>query len=630
MKPLLVLDVVGLTPRLLEHMPRLNGIAANGFQAELGTVLPAVTCSAQSTFLTGELPSVHGIVGNGWYFRDLGEVFLWRQHNGLVGGEKIWQTARRVRPELTVANVCWWYAMGADVNWTVTPRPIYHADGRKDPDCYTRPPALRDELTTALGTFPLFSYWGANAGIASSAWIAKAAERIMARHHPDMTLVYLPHLDYDLQRYGPSAPQAVAAARELDETIAPLLATGATVVLAGVIAGLMGGTNRARLLASGMWAVGAAALITGHLLSTATFDVMFTAGVTACLLKALTSGRPGWMLAAGAVLGAGLLNKLLIGIVVALVCAALLILGPRRPLLTWPALAGGGLAVLGAVPYLIWQSTHGWPQSRVAESIAGEGNRIGVLPIQLVLISIFLTPFLGAGLVRLLRRSAGPARAFGYAYLALVVLVLVTGGKGYYAAGLMPVIVASAGLVTDGWLARGRVRLRTALVGAAVGVSLVLNAINGLAITPVSRLQQSGINELNPEAGEQVGWPEFQAAVRAAVLTLPPDQRDRAVVFAANYAEAAAVGLGSGLPPAFSGHNGYAFWPPPASATGPVILTGFAPGRAASRHFTGCRVAGRVDNGYGLDNDEQGAILQVCDGPTGGWTEVWPSLIHYD
>jgi hypothetical protein len=330
------------------------------------------------------------------------------------------------------------------------------------------------------------------------------------------------------------------------------------------------------------------------------------------------------------VLAAGLLNKLVIGFVAALICAVLLMIGPRRPLFTWPALAGGVLAVLGALPYVIWQSVHDWPQSAVAASIAGEDNRLGVIPIQVVLVSIFLAPFLGAGLVRLLRPSGGPARAFGYAYLALLVLLLATGGKGYYAAGLLPVIVASAGVSTDQWLARGRRRLRTALVGAAIAVSLVLNAINGLAITPAARLQRSGINALNPEAGEQVGWPEFREAVDAAMRTLPPEQRDRAVLFASNYAEAGAVELGHGLPPAYSGHNAYAFWPPPASATGPVILTGFAPGDATSRHFVGCRPAGRVDNGYGLDNDEQGAILQVCDGPIGGWAAAWPSLIHYD
>ncbi|MFI5844602.1 alkaline phosphatase family protein [Catenuloplanes sp. NPDC051500] len=228
---LLVLDVVGLTPRLLAHMPRLSAL---GFQATLGTVLPAVTCSAQSTFLTGELPSGHGIVGNGWYFRELGEVFLWRQHNRLVGGEKVWDAARALQPGYTVANVCWWYAMGADVDWTVTPRPVYYADGRKEPDCYTYPPDLHDSLVGKLGTFPLFTYWGPSAGIASSAWICRAAEQIMAEQNPDLTLVYVPHLDYDLQRFGPSSPEAAAAARAVDDLLAPLLdaaaVRGATVV----------------------------------------------------------------------------------------------------------------------------------------------------------------------------------------------------------------------------------------------------------------------------------------------------------------------------------------------------------------------------------------------------------------
>lgn len=171
-KPLLVLDVVGMTPALLRHMPRLRALAADGFQATLGTVLPAVTCAVQSTFLTGALPADHGIVGNGWYFRDLGEVLLWRQHNQLVHGDKVWETARRAAPGYKVANLCWWYAMGATTDITLTPRPVYHADGRKSPDCYTVPSSLRDDLTAELGPFPLFQYWGPTAAIDSSEWIA--------------------------------------------------------------------------------------------------------------------------------------------------------------------------------------------------------------------------------------------------------------------------------------------------------------------------------------------------------------------------------------------------------------------------------------------------------------------------
>ncbi|HVK22302.1 MAG TPA: alkaline phosphatase family protein [Actinokineospora sp.] len=234
MKPLVVINVVGMTPRLLPHMPNVAGIAAKGWKAELGTVLPAVTCSVQSTLLTGLTPAEHGIVGNGWYFRDLGEVHLWRQHNALVAGEKVWETARRAHPGYTAANVCWWYAMGASTDITVTPRPIYHADGRKSPDCYVRPVALHDRLTGALGDFPLFQYWGPTASIVSSKWIVDAARKILADEHPDLLLVYVPHLDYDLQRFGPDSPAAIAAAKDVDAAIAPLLAdaeaAGATVV----------------------------------------------------------------------------------------------------------------------------------------------------------------------------------------------------------------------------------------------------------------------------------------------------------------------------------------------------------------------------------------------------------------
>ncbi|MPY60688.1 alkaline phosphatase family protein [Streptomyces spongiae] len=233
-KRLVVLDIVGLTPKMLKHMPAVAALGERGFRARLDTVLPAVTCTVQSTLLTGEPPSGHGAVANGWYFRDLGEVLLWRQHNALVGGEKIWETARRSAPGYTIANICWWYAMGADVDWTVTPRPVYYSDGRKEPGCYTWPPSLHDELTDRLGPFPLFTYWGPNAGMPSTQWILGAARQVFDEHHPDLTLVYIPQLDYEPQRSGPDSPATARAARQLDDSLRPLidhfLREGATVV----------------------------------------------------------------------------------------------------------------------------------------------------------------------------------------------------------------------------------------------------------------------------------------------------------------------------------------------------------------------------------------------------------------
>jgi predicted AlkP superfamily pyrophosphatase or phosphodiesterase len=223
LRPTLVLCVVGLTPALLRHAPALRAFGAAGAMRPLRTVTPAVTCTVQSTFVTGSLPSEHGIVGNGWYFKDLAQVWLWRQSNRLVQGEKIWETARRRDPAFTCAKLFWWYNMYASVDISVTPRPMYTADGRKIPDVYTEPAALREELQHELGTFPLFEFWGPRAGIASSRWIARSAEIVMQKKRPTLTLVYLPHLDYDLQKYGPAGPQAEAAVRAVDSLCGELI-----------------------------------------------------------------------------------------------------------------------------------------------------------------------------------------------------------------------------------------------------------------------------------------------------------------------------------------------------------------------------------------------------------------------
>ena len=224
MTPTLVLDVVGLTPGLLAHAPNLKALADGGAMRPLTTVLPAVTTTVQSTMLTGASPSEHGIVGNGWYFRDLSEIWLWRQSNKLVGGEKVWDAARRRDPSFTCAKLFWWYNMYADVDFAVTPRPMYLADGRKLPDIHTHPSGLRDELQGALGPFPLFRFWGPGADIASSKWIAESALHVLEHQRPTLTLVYLPHLDYDLQRLGPNHPEIAAQVAAVDALCAPLIA----------------------------------------------------------------------------------------------------------------------------------------------------------------------------------------------------------------------------------------------------------------------------------------------------------------------------------------------------------------------------------------------------------------------
>lgn len=219
----LVLDVVGLTPAMLPHAPNLNALAKAGGVRPLDTVVPAVTTTVQSTFVTGTLPREHGIVANGWYFRDLSEIWLWRQSNRLVHGEKLWEAAKRRDPAFTCAKMFWWYNMYSTADISATPRPMYPADGRKLPDIYTHPPALRNELQAALGEFPLFRFWGPAADITSTAWIGRSTRHVFEKSRPTLTLAYLPHLDYNLQRLGPAHPDIAKDVAEVDAVCGELI-----------------------------------------------------------------------------------------------------------------------------------------------------------------------------------------------------------------------------------------------------------------------------------------------------------------------------------------------------------------------------------------------------------------------
>ncbi|MBA4032185.1 MAG: alkaline phosphatase family protein [Planctomyces sp.] len=223
-KPLVIINVVGLTyEHLGPHTPHLMALAKSGIAAPARGVFPAVTCTAQASMLTGTTASQHGIVANGWYFRDTSEVRLWLQSNHLIQGTKLYERFAAPDSSLTnsdsalaTAKMFWWYNMYAPVAFSMTPRPSYPADGRKIFDSYSFPASLRDELQAKLGVFPLPAFWGPMAGIESSRWIASASIEVMRKHRPALTLVYLPHLDYDLQRLGPGDPQINSALREVD------------------------------------------------------------------------------------------------------------------------------------------------------------------------------------------------------------------------------------------------------------------------------------------------------------------------------------------------------------------------------------------------------------------------------
>ena len=233
-----VINVVGLTDALIgEHMPRIREFAAQGAKTGIEPVFPAVTCTAQSTYLTGTTPHAHGIVGNGWYDRELAEVQFWKQSNHLVHGKKLWEELRKRDPNFTCAKLFWWYNMYSSADYSITPRPMYPADGRKVFDIYTQPANIRRDIQRDLGPFPFPCFWGPAAGVDSpqgaadsvSRWIAESAKWIENKYHPTLNLIYLPHLDYNLQRHGPFTadgkinPAIYRDLREIDSIVGDLI-----------------------------------------------------------------------------------------------------------------------------------------------------------------------------------------------------------------------------------------------------------------------------------------------------------------------------------------------------------------------------------------------------------------------
>lgn len=216
-KPLLIINIAGLSYSAIgSNTPRLSELANRGRCIAVQPPVPALTSTSQATFSTGSPPAEHGIVANGWYFEELSEILNWQRSARLVHGEPIWESVRKVDSSIQTANLFWRHATHATCELKVTERPTYWADGRKSEDIYTEPGSFRDELVEQLGPFPLFRFWGPVADITSTRWIVDATIRVVRKETYGMVLTYLPHLDYDHQRFGPHSSQGAKALNDVD------------------------------------------------------------------------------------------------------------------------------------------------------------------------------------------------------------------------------------------------------------------------------------------------------------------------------------------------------------------------------------------------------------------------------
>jgi hypothetical protein len=411
--------------------------------------------------------------------------------------------------------------------------------------------------------------------------------------------------------------------------VLPALEMGLVVVLVALIARDLGGSRRAQVIAA-VTAALSGYLGAGHLDTTTEPDLLAWAVILWLLVKLFDGGDRRWWLVVGVTAGIGLENKdtllfLAAGLAVGLV-------GARRwdvvrSRWAWTALA---IAAVLWVPNLAWQAANGWPQVAMAHQIAGYAgdNRAQALPLLWLFTGPLLFPVSAAGLAWLAgSKAAASWRAIGLAAPIAMALVLLTGGKAYYAIGSTAVLIPAGAIVVDRWLDRGHRRLKTAAFTAAATVSGGLLALLTLPILPIAAYARTTLPATVPDTANQVGWPQFVTTVEHVVDALPPPQRAHAVILTNDYSEASPlILLGVGLPPVYSGHNAYWGWgPPPADRTVVVHVGDWRPADWPS-YFIGCHVVAHIDNRLGIDNAEQGTPVTVCTGIRAPWTTMWPAL----
>lgn len=445
--------------------------------------------------------------------------------------------------------------------------------------------------------------------------------------------------------YVDQPPLTPLLARLADETaggslpvlrLPAALAAAATVLLVGLTARELGGGKLAQVVAVISAAVSAYVMIVGHMLSTTSIDLLVWTAVGYLVARILNGAPPRLWLVVGAVAGIGMLNKTLVALL-GVALAAGLAIGARPQLRSRWLWAGAALALLIALPNLIWQARHGWPQLEMAAAIRDRepfGGRLVLLPFQLIVVAPPLAPLWIAGLVRLLRSPAQrPFRAIGWTYLALVGIVLITGGQPYYPAGWYGPLLAAGAVGAEAWLAGARPRarrVRSVLLAGVLVLTAVVTVPLALPLLPARQFGASPLGAINSDALETIGWPEFTRQVRAAWDALPPEQRRHAVVLTGNYGEAGALEhFAGGDLPVVSGHNSYSDWDRPPPGTTTALVVGISPDQL-HQLFATCTSAGRIDNHLGLANEEQGKTIWRCDSPADTWTALWPRIRHYN
>jgi 4-amino-4-deoxy-L-arabinose transferase-like glycosyltransferase len=402
---------------------------------------------------------------------------------------------------------------------------------------------------------------------------------------------------------------------------ATLCAVG-LVLLTTLLARELGGDAKAQTWTAWGIATTSALVVFGHVFLTSTPDLVFWPAVCLCVLRAELRDEPRWWLAAGAVAGLATYNKLLVGVLLAGIAIGLALLGPRRRLVSPYLWGGAAIALFIAVPNILYQVVNGWPELDMGRALSDHNAadvRVSMWPLMVLLFGPPMAVIWLAGLWAMARDRR--VRFFVVAFVVVLVFTFVSGTQAYYPLFLMPLPFA-AGIVA---MERHLARVWAVLFAVNGAVTLVL----GLPVVPLSAVGSTPIPGINQTVQDSIGWPTYVDQVGRVYDGATGQASGNVIVYASNYGEAGAVHRYRPDIPVYSAQNGlYDEARPPSSATTVVVVGG--QWQQMHRLFSSCRLEARLYNDVGVDNEEQGEPVGVCEGPRYSWTQVWPRLRHLD
>jgi hypothetical protein len=391
------------------------------------------------------------------------------------------------------------------------------------------------------------------------------------------------------------------------------------VLVTPLVARELGGGAKAQAWTAWGMATTSAVTVFGHVLLTSAPDLVAWGLVSLCVLRAELRDQPRWWLVAGAVAGLATYNKLLVVLLLEGIALGLAVVGPRRRLASPYVWGGAGLTLLVGLPNVLYQLTHDLPQLKMGRALSdnnGGDVRIDMWVLLVVLLGPPLTVVWIAGLRALWRDVR--VRFFVVVFATVVLFTFVSGAQPHYPVFILPVPFAAGIVAMERHLGR--------VWGALFAVNGAVSVVLGLPLIPVGNVGATPVPDINLLAQDSIGWPAYVDQITAPYDALP--DRPHAVVISSNYGEAGAVHHYRPDVPVYSAQNALFDQARPPDGTTTVVFVGGQYDYA--RRFFTCRVVGRLDNGVGVDNEEQGLPVAVCTDPRLSWPRLWERLHHLD